>query len=782
MDNGEINLDPKLVTRLMARAPDYLSARAVFERTAGAPENRETIHFNVLINKATRLVAAEIRKDMISANVAANEYTFHALIPKTAPSHILELLKEMQDAGLKPTARTYELTLEHADACGVESTVEKLLSGGFVFTPEMASVVARRLPAEKAFVVLKRIEDGGRRVRQADFVGLLARHEPSFEFGVAIVGHLTATGRKPNPALCAKLLETTPEAELLDAVAFLERRGLSKDTVIFTVLIDRAGSLPDGLRWYDAMRHAGIAPDERTFSILLAKCSDYTEAEKLMAEMRAQGVVANEFHYAALLRRAPPGEIAGILKRMEECGVRQDVRIYNEVFGKRGRDALSFDAKLRLYLSRPKELIPNAFTFGNLIASCPDLRSAHKLLDDMGELGVARTNFINICLVRLAPNYKDARREAELASAPEGHWTAEVLEALLQQATRFRERFDVGRDVLETMLRFGFSPDVRSLEYLMQNATAEESEWLLSKLPEFGIEPSQILLTLALSAARRNAARDFGAVLRKLTGFGLREDKYTLAIRVQAAEEYAAAVKLFNDTSPSIQPDARVFEALMHKAPDLAERRRWLKAAEHAACPPSAEMYVALLLKSSSGQATELWREMLDIGLRPTARAYSAYMRVLDYDTAYRLYEEMIGADVRPNEEVYRQLVRKAPAEARTELIEDMAAHELKPGIRIYEALVESAPSYAAAQTDFVSMLEAGVQPRPQTIGMVTSLIAKSADMRAFMNTLEDRQVALTPSTIRMLVRAARTYCSPTQAARIERRLWRLKSSERTAA
>ena len=772
-------VDGKLATRLLSRAPDYRSALTAFRQLVDLGLAPETIHYNQLIWHAKAWQVPEILREMDARSVPKNEYTYAGLVRKSSPDKVIAVLDAMCEAGLLPSARICEIAVPLVPKTEVELIFDRIL-GGYQcrMTHQLVDKMLMRLEPTRLGAAIWRIEENGLRVRQSQYVALLGRSDMDYKTGRSLFLGLRNSERRPSAHLYTKLLQLAPDAQVISVLEDYVKDGWPIDVVVFTVLADGAKDFHSAMRWHEKLIEANLHPDEHFYSAVLAKAVNYDNVTTVVSAMQLHGVIPNKYHYSAILRLTPYERLEAELDSMRRAGISPDRMIYNDIFSRREKDGPSFHRKRELFNEMiGEEIAPNELTILRLVESATDSRSARDILDIGAELGVPRTGRMDAALVRLSPDFKSANeivKEIEEERGP----TQEALEALLRYATRVRESFGVARTILERMMQEGFTPSVVSMEYLVELASVDEAIWLLEKMQDRGLEPTQKFLTRAKDISARKKGKGGGRLSAILQAVGLQSDKYTVANEMRVAS-YDEAVQLFREARGSgVSIDARMTEILMDKSTSYDLARSHMREAMEAGVSSTAWMYAALLDRCPDEKVSDVWEELASAKIPLNGRVHAAYIRRLDYQRGESHYKNLIeiGGDVDRN--IFLALIEKAPAELQQTHVDAMSARGIVPDARAYEVLLETSSDFVSALTHFQSMLSNKIRPSPKCIASLANHVRRPWQMRDLVDSLLHEQIRISERTMHYLNRKARRICNTEHASLVISNLMRLTDQE----
>ena len=158
--------------------------------------------------------------------------------------------------------------------------------------------------------------------------------------------------------------------------------------------------------------------------------------------------------------------------------------------------------------------------------------------------------------------------------------------------------------------------------------------------------------------------------------------------------------------------------------------------------------------------AKEVFQEMLDRGMHPTAYHYAAlmdgYTNTGDITAAYTVLQSAVNAGVRPSAAMYTILIaayaRVAEPERATQTFQDMLDSGVQPDIPAVDAVVSAyvaARQYGAARETLLTLWPSVAPPRNNRAGSLKALIK---ELRS-LDTSNNRRKALNKTERRLFKR-----------------------------
>ncbi|VAI92741.1 unnamed protein product [Triticum turgidum subsp. durum] len=245
----------------------------------------------------------------------------------------LRVIKEMEDAGCKPDAVTYnELAGSYARAgfyqeaakC-LDTMIDKgLLPNTFTYNTIMTAY-GNAGKVDEALALFDRMKKNGFVPYTNTYnlvLGMLGK-KSRFAAMLETLGEMSRSGCTPNRvtwntllAVCGKRGMESYVTRVLEGMKSC-RVELCRDT--YNTLIcayGRCGSRANAFKMYDEMTAAGFAPCLTTYNALLnvlSRQGDWTAARSIVSKMKSEGFKPNDMSYSLLLQcHAKGGNAAGI--------------------------------------------------------------------------------------------------------------------------------------------------------------------------------------------------------------------------------------------------------------------------------------------------------------------------------------------------------------------------------------------------------------------------------------------------------------------------------------
>jgi len=192
-----------------------------------------------------------------------------------AYSLVLDVLKSILDAGLKPDVVTYSTLIDKApDYDTARTWLEKMTAEGI-----QPNVVTYSTLIDKA---------------------------PDYDTARTWLEKMTAEGIQPNVVTYSTLIDKAPDYDT--ARTWLEKmtaEGIQPNVVTHNTLIAKAPDYDTARTWFEKMTAEGIQPNVVTYNTLVNISPDYDTALKWYEEMTKRGISPNEVTCITLVKQAP---------------------------------------------------------------------------------------------------------------------------------------------------------------------------------------------------------------------------------------------------------------------------------------------------------------------------------------------------------------------------------------------------------------------------------------------------------------------------------------------